>query len=340
MGGGLDFWCGEVVALGVFERKVQHKVRFAEFDFPHGEISFSMLSKLAEKLTRLGECVLLSAVEGNSALHRGRPPRWLSESVDFSLTGIEKGSTVLAVEAPVLSDTLDIDRLLLIPEKLRDGSAIDAGMEAMRSVSAGNGLAGQSKVGNEWEGVDKNLLNELYSFQQLLGKGEGRIEFSSLGNFGFGEAVVLNQRTFERIKELKDAIPSHKQVLLKGTFDALRSSSGLLEFIIDGRRVRARLSGRQKVEAVRDLLNEEVTINGIAHYGMNGLLTGIEVERMHKTTAFDSNYFAILSDSISEKTDLDLLRKKQGVQRTKADDLIGKWPGDESIDDLLRQLDS
>jgi hypothetical protein len=324
----------------VEEKRVQHKVRFSEFDFPHGEISFSLLSKLAVKLTRLGECVLLSAIEGNSALHKGRPPRWLSKSVDFSLTGIEKGSTVLTVEAPVLSTTFEDERILLLPEKLREGSAIDAGMDAIRAVSGGGDFDGKMKAINLWDAVDKNLLNELYSFQQLIGKSSGRIEFSSASGVGFGEVVILNQRIFDRIKDLKDAIPSHKQVLLKGTFDALRSSSGLLEFIIDGRRVRARLSGTQKVEAVRELLNEDVIINGIAHYNINGLLTGIEVERMNKTTAFESNYFAVLPDTISEKTDLELLKKKQGIQQNKADDLIGKWPGDESIDDLLRLLDS
>src|SRR5687768_7583038 len=87
-------------------KTIKHVIRLQGFGLENGKISFSLLAKLNERLIRLSESTLLSFVEGNSTIKRGKPADWLSKSLDFQLSGIKEGSTILEIEAPVLKETI------------------------------------------------------------------------------------------------------------------------------------------------------------------------------------------------------------------------------------------
>ena len=55
------------------------------------------LLKTAERTTRL-------LATGESTV-KGNRPSWLEKSIDFTVTGIEQGSTILEIDAPLLSET-------------------------------------------------------------------------------------------------------------------------------------------------------------------------------------------------------------------------------------------
>ena len=88
------------------KRMIFHSIRLSDFGMDDGTIALSLLSKISDQLIRISESTLRLYVEGNSHLKRGKMPDWLQKSIEFKLTGITKGSTVLAIEAPVLSETL------------------------------------------------------------------------------------------------------------------------------------------------------------------------------------------------------------------------------------------
>src|SRR5688572_229468 len=85
---------------------IKHIIRLQGFDLEKGKISFSLLANLNQRLIRLSESTLLSFVEGNSTIKRGKQAEWLSKSLDFQLSGVKVGSTILEIEAPVLKETI------------------------------------------------------------------------------------------------------------------------------------------------------------------------------------------------------------------------------------------
>ena len=69
-----------------------------------GEISASRLQRVIDALLRTAEAATRLLITGRGA-GRGTKPSWLRASVDFMITGIESGSTVLDIAAPFLGDT-------------------------------------------------------------------------------------------------------------------------------------------------------------------------------------------------------------------------------------------
>ncbi|MEM6963425.1 MAG: hypothetical protein AAF573_01585 [Bacteroidota bacterium] len=111
------------------EKLKKHILKLRGYESENGKIPFSLLRELSEQLTRLAESTLLLYVEGNSKIKRGKTPDWLSKSIDFRLTGIREGSTILDIEAPVLSESMENIQIPLFQgfevDKLQETSALD-----------------------------------------------------------------------------------------------------------------------------------------------------------------------------------------------------------------------
>ena len=73
---------------------------------PSGTISLRAMQEVCDLLLGVAERGLRLAVEGTS-VKRGRLPTWLMNSLDLKLIGMKKGSTILAIEAPLLGQTAE-----------------------------------------------------------------------------------------------------------------------------------------------------------------------------------------------------------------------------------------
>jgi len=84
-------------------KKVRYKVSIKGLSTPHGAISFNQLKAITGILSEGAERALRLAIEGQS-IKKGPTPAWLSQSTDFILAGMNKGSTALVIDAPTLGE--------------------------------------------------------------------------------------------------------------------------------------------------------------------------------------------------------------------------------------------
>jgi hypothetical protein len=84
-------------------------------------------------------------------------------------------------------------------------------------------------------------------------------------------------------------------------------------------------------------MGKEVTISGIANYRPGGQLSYIEIEQYFEPGKSD-DFFSRKPKEMTVEQQV-LFQLKQGKKKNPLSDLIGKWPGDESFDDLLKMLD-
>ena len=83
---------------------MHYKFKLKGLKTPDGTISIRALQLLVDTLTETCERGLRLAVQGES-VKRGPIPGWLARSLDFTVTGIKKGSTTILVDAPPLGET-------------------------------------------------------------------------------------------------------------------------------------------------------------------------------------------------------------------------------------------
>ena len=305
----------------------KHTIKLKGYQTEDGKISFKLLKDLGDQLTRLAASTLLSYVEGSSKIKRGKSPVWLTNSIDFNLTGIGEGSTVLEIEAPILSESLAEVQLPIFQEidssKLKETSALDLSF-----------FAYEQALNNKEESylLDKNLLREIMQFKKVLESEGAEIIFESNQT----EFKITNNILSE-IKVLEDKTPPSRKAKVTGKLDVLQHSQSQLELVTDGKKMRAKLSGKLNFDDVLKLFGEDVILSGIANFNPAGKITSFVIQSIKKAASED-DYFRHIPQPIFKEFDLQRVVEAKGYKGTDIEELIGKWPGDESTEELLALL--
>jgi len=314
-------------------KTIRHIIRLQGFDLENGKISFSLLAKLNEHLLRLSESTLRSFVNGNSTLKRGKQADWLTKSLDFNLSGLKSGSTILEVDAPILKDTMGNMQVPLFGDQPIDDvsktSALGLGLYAFEQAIKGDM---NSPI------LDKHLLKEMRHFGKFLNKKGSSIEVSSGKK---SKVIRLKKEVIEKIKTIEDKTPASIKTKVTGVLDVLKHSINQLELIVDEtKRIRALLNEQIAISELTPFFGKEVTVSGTANYNPSGQIISFEITG-YKPVNKKDHFFNQLPKPLFEETDLKRIVKTQnykGYGTDKVKKIVGQLQVEESLEELLAAL--
>lgn len=314
-------------------KTIRHTVKLQGFDLENGKISFSLLAKLNEQLLRLSESTLRSFVIGNSSLKRGKQAEWLTQSLDFNLSGLKSGSTILEVDAPMLKDTLGAMQVPLFGDlpvdDVTSNSALGLGLYAFEKAMQGDV---NSFI------LDKHLLKEMRQFGKFLNKRGSSIEVSTGKK---AKVIKLKKEVIEKIKTIEDNTPASIKTKVTGVLDMMKHSNHQLELLVDGtKRIRAILNDQLAVSDLTAFFGKELTVSGIANYNPSGDVISFEISG-YKSANKKETYFNQLPVPLFEETDLKRIAQQQnykGYQADKVKKIVDKMEVEDSLEDLLAAL--
>ncbi|MEX0719052.1 MAG: hypothetical protein WD509_02720 [Candidatus Paceibacterota bacterium] len=171
----------------------KHRIILKNFNLENGKISFSKLRELQDKLTALAEGAVLNLIEGRSKPGRGKKPTWLREVIDFQISGLNSGSTILEIEAPEIAQVYHGKQFAIFDEP-----------EAERLLSeSAFGLASYvyDKAISQPESsgmLDKYVLQKIMAFNKLLDNDNSEISLISNGQSQI-KSVSIKKKTLERV---------------------------------------------------------------------------------------------------------------------------------------------
>lgn len=308
---------------------MKYKLKIKGLDSPAGTISIRALKELVDLVLDCSERGLRLAVQGES-VKRGRLPAWLTKSLDFTVTGIEEGSTTVVVDAPLLGETAaaliqqqdfwytiptDEDTALsLLSRSVRDTVSEDADSNA----------------------YDAGVLDGLLGFEGFFRKFAKEITVESPQRPQ--ERFSLGCAELERVRRLKADTPEPTAFVLSGEFDTIQHSN---------RKFQLRLSNGQIVpgtvnpehlgpEDMRQFWGKKVTIKGTVHFRPGRKVRLIEAEVIKPAEEGEEVFERMPTPPKPMalfESDLQRFNPAPALQ-----DIWGKWPGDESIDELLAAL--
>lgn len=301
-----------------------HTLELRGYETINGKIPFSFLKEFIEQLTSLAESTLLSYIEGNSKIKKGKTPNWLTKSVDFHLTRIREGSTILDITAPILNKSTEEIHIPILQDfntnKLEEISALDLSF-----------FAYEQALNNQKESnlLDKNLLKEITKFSKILYTDNSAIIFISNG-----EKFEITKDILSEIKNLEENTPPSIKAKITGKLDVLQHAKSQLKIITKGKEIRAKLSEKIPFNDVFKLLDEDVSMSGIANFNPAGEVISFKITAIKKA-GIEDDYFRTTPPVIFKEFDLNRIIKKSNYKGSNLDNLLGKWPGDETIDELL-----
>lgn len=286
------------------------------------------LRRVAERVTRLRATGVSSAV--------GARPRWLEETLDFTVTGLGGGSTVLRCRAPCLGETArePFGRRRpwseFEPPDL-DDTALDLAGEAIRSLDSGPGAASDARF-------DRPVIVAIVDFGKAGGVSGVGCTLARDGSAG--PIFEWNDAVRARAERQLEQLPSAQAYVVTGRLDRIRHPDGRFRLRLrDGRSLSGHLDPAEiEVEALRALRGREATVTGMVHFRPDGAPRTIVARHLAPYTAADE-IFEPLPRSALPGSSVITPEFERLASEFDWDRIRGAWPGDETIEELLDRLD-
>ena len=309
----------------------RYQLRISGLRENEGQIKSADLQRVLDALTKTSErATRLQATGEGSA--KGPKPKWLDASLDFTITGLEAGSTVLGIEAPQLAETAyeEFAQQEFWRDQPRlDDTALDLAAYAIQEAGDANSAGDR---------FDSGVLDAILKFRKAARTSGIRYELTSEGS-AHGR-FTLDENVCVRVGERLKKIPVPKAFIVSGRLDEIKHGGGRFRLLLDSD---SQLLGRLRpdsldAEVLRPLWGKPTTVEGMVHFKASGQPRLIEAYRMSVCAEGDDVFKEMPSVEKTEKQSL-VVAQVERVRFADPLELVGAWPGDEPIDELLAQLD-
>ncbi len=295
-----------------------------------GQIRAASLRRVLDALIQTAERTtrLLATGEGSG---KGKKPRWLDATVDFTITGLESGSTVLDIEAPRLGETpyaefaqRDFGREGPSP----DDTVLDLAARAVKEVQT------RDPAGDYFDG---SVLEAILKFRKAAGV--AGVRYDLLPRDGAHEGFTLDDSVCAHVSQRLNDILVPRAFIVSGRLDEIKHGGGRFRLLVSqGSQLLGRLDTMAlNVETLRPLWGKQATVEGMVHFKVNGQPRFIEARRIGSRRHGDDVWDEMPSVEVPESRGLTAWKKH--ARSANFMELWGAWPGDEPIEELLDQLD-
>jgi hypothetical protein len=312
-------------------KTIDYKVNILGLTNKKGSISISALKEITGALLKGSDRVLRLFIEGRST-KSGKNPDWLKKSLDFTITGIKAGSTVIELEAPVLEEAIP-EQLIQRKSGVNSISPDDTAL-SMLSKSIADAYAENM----ESDYFDSGVLDALLSFNTIIKKYAKELKITSKTKAE--DNFRISSEEIKTIKKIKIEPPGPHTIVIAGFFNLIEHSN---------RRFQLKLEDGISIEGImdpllvdsenmRELWGKKVTVKGKALYKPSGKLRSLEAQLVKSFESGDKILQKIPGARKRTKLTGELVTEKKSNQQALRK-IWGKWPGDESIEELLALLD-
>lgn len=269
------------------------------------------------------------AFRGRSVV-QGPRPRWLQSAADIRFIDHEgDDETTLVFEAPTLGEAA--------PELYQQqefwSTRPDASMTGLDLF--GDVVRDVADQNEDSDRFDKSLLGSLLGFRSVLDDAFRDLRFSST-RADTGTAVI-NQAVLVTAKQFRETTPHPQRVRVVGTLDMVRASTQSFALRLDdGQEARGILVSGSVVDAAAQL-NSRVLVLGRAVYRASGRLLRIDADEI-KGAEREPSFWSRVPTPRTRRFDPSALHVPQGP-RTGVSAIIGRWPGDETDEEIAAWLE-
>ncbi|NHE57935.1 hypothetical protein [Cyclobacterium plantarum] len=307
---------------------MNYRLKIEHASDKNGSIDLQRLASIAESLRKIAEGALQLRLKG---LSKAKKNIKLNDALKISLTGIQKGSTILNLESEKFKRTLSgyqTDIFMLghqqeLPDKTPIALFVESFDEALHNP-------------NGSELLDKLLMKELLKFKKSFLNDNEIFSFQKEGSF---QKLTLKKSDFSKIKMAEEEIPQPEAALVNGIIEELTYSKLKVKIQTNEGIVEGFLSESMNPEEIKRWWGREATVEGTMHY-KPGSKSVLEIERIFESKPGDEFFskkqkYESLEEQIARQI-------QEGKENNPLNMIWGSWPGDETDEEfeaLLRDLD-
>lgn len=311
--------------------KVTYDIKLDKSDQPNGTIDFDRLAFLADKISKIAKGALQIRIGGLSH-KKGKAVKDLDKALQIRLTGIKEGSTVLNCETQSFANTLPGIQI----DAFRPEVALELPKQTPMSLFMMAFSEAFDDTDEDKPFLDKPLIKDLIDLKSFFKNDNEELIIS---NNNVTPTITLKKKDFSKIKQLEESYPEPQNIVVNGKVDVLQHSKSKVTINTEQGTINGILKDASLNAEIKQYWGTDATVYGIGHYKPNGRLNYIEIERIYQSTPEDKYFSKIPFAETAEKQVLKQLIGK--TNKNWADEIFGKWPGDETdeeFDKLLNDL--
>ncbi|HEY0271649.1 MAG TPA: hypothetical protein VGC22_00635, partial [Chitinophaga sp.] len=260
---------------------------------------------------------------------RGRTSERILNAVTIHLADLKKGSTILELECETFRETLegqqgDVFNAAMLDE-LPDQTPMTLVIESFKEAL---------DYKEDSRQLDKGLLKKLKNFEKIFLSDKESITFNNRGSV---PSLVLTPPDFSKIKKLEESIPEPQEVIINGIVDELKYSKSRITIATNEGAITGILGDTINPSEISKFWGKNLTISGRSHFKPDGKLSFIYIDKFYEPSEADK-YFS----KVTKKETVEQQIQRQHKQlkfNNSLHEIVGKWPDDEDIDDILKSLD-
>ncbi len=293
-------------------------------------VNAHLLRELLRIIIDGSERALRVRTQGRSTA-RGALPSWISTSSEFEVQIVE-GSTLLQITAPTLieADPIEFKQPDLFPEIDPELTSFDYFTESLDAVMDG---------GERSNLYDRGMLELLYGFDSVFDRGVEEITFYSKGKSKV-KKVHLSKKDLKDFTKLEEQIPNPQQAKIAGILDQIRHSDRTFALQLPATKEPVKgITDPRHLEDLQGLWGKSVLVSGTVHFTPTGSILRIEADQIKSGSERDIMMWSVPPEPLKKPASAVSFRVPQGP-RSGINAVIGRWPGDESDDQIKEVLET
>lgn len=179
------------------------------------------------------------------------------------------------------------------------------------------------------EAFDQPLLKTCSDFRTLLAAGLDSIEIQN------GRTVRVDAESMEKLVRLSRLSYAQRKVRLAGRLDIIRYSDCRFTLVLENG---SKVPGTARdlgVEALREGFSKNVVVSGTAEFKPSGRILRVDADLVEPATDSELTIFSVVPRPLLAPAPTERAPERAGLSA-----LLGQWPGDEPLEQLLAQLES
>lgn len=304
---------------------MNYDIRIANNQEGQGKIELDRIGFLAKHIKSISRKALLLQMFGYSKVSL---PRKFNNYLNVYLTGqySDEHSTALNLDAdnfgklPVQLDTFR-DKL-----ELQNLTPISLVIASFRAAL----LEGEDK-----NLLDESLIDELIEFKKFF---QSDAEEITLSNRGSTPDIRLTNKEIDQIAHLYKSIPEPQKVVINGVIDEMKFSKKQMVLLTETKeRVVVMPRDSATITAISFFFGKAITLTGMAHFKPGGQLSYVLLESFEEPGNGD-RFFSKKPHRMGLQQQI-ALQLREGKKSNPIDDIIGRWPGDETDEEFEQMIE-
>ncbi len=182
--------------------------------------------------------------------------------------------------------------------------------------------------------LDEPLIDELLKFKHFFHDEREKILLSNRNTIS---EVEFSKHDIQKIEQLYKSIPAPQKTTVAGEVDEMKFSKEQVILKTDDNQRVIIVVKKDQFEYLKEFFGKEILIEGMAHFKPGGQLSYIQMEKFDTADSHLMKMFSKKPHKMTLQQQI-ALQLREGKKPGPIDEIFGKWPGDESLDDLLNML--